>query len=77
MGWFDRLILTLAGDTVLAGARLDREAIGKAEAGDLTAAVKAVETLKGEPALAMADWLADAKALLSARSALAAMADKA
>jgi len=47
------------------------------EAGDLTAAVKAVETLKGEPAQAMTDWLADAKALLSARSALAAMADKA
>jgi hypothetical protein len=46
------------------------------EAGDLAAAVEAVESLKGEPAQAMADWLADAKALLGARSALAAMADK-
>jgi hypothetical protein len=46
------------------------------EAGDLTAAVEAVESLKGDPAQAMADWLADAKALLGARSALAGMADK-
>jgi hypothetical protein len=47
------------------------------EAGDLAAAVEAVQSLKAEPAQAMADWLADAKALLSARTALAGMADKA
>jgi hypothetical protein len=45
--------------------------------GDLTGAVDAVETLKGQPAQAMATWLADAKALLGARSALAEMADRA
>jgi hypothetical protein len=47
------------------------------EAGDLTGAVAAVETLKGAPARAMASWLVDAKALLGARSALADMADHA
>jgi hypothetical protein len=47
------------------------------EAGNLAAAVDAVESLKGQLGQAMADWLADAKALLAARSALADMADKA
>jgi hypothetical protein len=47
------------------------------EAGDLTGAVAAVDTLKGAPAGAMARWVADAKALLGARSALADMADHA
>jgi hypothetical protein len=47
------------------------------EAGDLSGAVDAVGTLKGQPAQAMAGWLADAKALRDARSALADMADQA
>jgi hypothetical protein len=47
------------------------------DVGDLTGAVTAVETLKGAPGQAMANWLADAKALLSARAALADMADQA
>lgn len=47
------------------------------DAGDLAGAVQAVDTLKGQPGQAMADWLAEAKALLSARSALSEMADKA
>jgi len=47
------------------------------DAGDLAGAVAAVETLKGPPGQAMANWLADAKALLNARAALAEMADPA
>jgi hypothetical protein len=47
------------------------------DAGDLAGAADAVETLKGQPCQAMANWLADAKALLNARSALAHMADQA
>ena len=47
------------------------------EAGDLSGAVDAVAALKGQPAQAMAGWLADAKALRDARSALADMADQA
>jgi hypothetical protein len=43
--------------------------------GDIAAAVSAVEQLKGQPAQAMAPWLADAKSLLGARSALADMAN--
>jgi hypothetical protein len=45
-------------------------------AGDIAAAVTAVESLKGPPAQAMANWLTDAKALLSARAALIEMADQ-
>ena len=47
------------------------------EAGDLAGAVKAVETLQGPPAQAMEEWLGSAKALLSARSALADMTGQA
>lgn len=47
------------------------------DAGDLGRAVMSVESLKGPPRQAMADWLTDATALLNARSALADMADKA
>ncbi len=47
------------------------------DAGDLADAVSDIETLKGPPAQAMADWLTDAKALLSARSVLTQMADQA
>ena len=43
--------------------------------GDIASAVSAVEQLKGQPAQAMAPWLADAKSLLGARSALADMAN--
>jgi hypothetical protein len=46
------------------------------DAGDLAGAVSAVETLTGQPKQAMANWLADAKALSGARSALADMADQ-
>jgi hypothetical protein len=45
------------------------------EAGDVAGAVKAVETLTGQPGKAMANWLADAKSFLAARAALADMAD--
>jgi Mitochondrial inner membrane protein len=47
------------------------------DAGDLAGAVRAVQTLKGQPLQAMADWLAEAQALLNARSALAEMANRA
>lgn len=47
------------------------------DAGDLAGAVAAIEALKEPPGQAMANWLAEAKALLSARSALADMADQA
>jgi hypothetical protein len=47
------------------------------DAGDLVGAIAAVETLKGQPQRAMADWLSDAKALADARSALARMAAQA
>lgn len=45
--------------------------------GDLKAAVDAVETLTGQPAEVMSNWLNDAKALLNARAAIDQMADKA
>ena len=47
------------------------------DAGDLAGAIVAIETLKGQPERAMADWLADAKALEEARAALAQMAAQA
>jgi len=47
------------------------------DAGDLAGAVGIVETLKGEPEQAMAGWLADARALVDARSAFANMAAQA
>ena len=47
------------------------------DAGDIAGAVAAVETLKGQPGQAMARWLADAKALVDARSALAQLAAQA
>lgn len=47
------------------------------EAGDLAGAIATLEALKGQPAQAMADWVDNAKSLLSARSALAEMADQA
>ena len=47
---------------------------GSLDAGDLAGAVAAVATLTGPAAQAMADWLAQARALLDARAALAAWA---
>lgn len=44
------------------------------DAGDLAGAVAAVSTLSGPPATALAAWLADARAVLQARAALADMA---
>jgi hypothetical protein len=74
------LITIRRGDDVVVGnssaTTLSRAQVAL-EAGDLATAVDAVESLKGQPAQAMAAWLADAKALLDARSALADMADKA
>ena len=46
------------------------------DAGDIGGAVGAVESLKGQPARAMKDWLLNAKGLLEARSALAEMANQ-
>jgi hypothetical protein len=74
------LITIRRGDDVVVGspsATILNRAQAALEAGDLAAAVDALESLKGRPGQAMADWLADAKALLDARSALADMADKA
>lgn len=74
------LITIRRGDNIVVG---NRSAIilnhGQAalEAGDISGAVDAVETLKGQPAQAMANWLAMAEALLGARAALANMADHA
>jgi hypothetical protein len=47
------------------------------DAGDLSGAVAAVESLKGPPGRAMSAWLSDAKALLEARTALAQLATQA
>src|SRR6202012_763492 len=72
------LITIRRGDDVVVGnpsaVALSR-ARAALDAGDLAGAVAAIDTLKGAPARAMASWLADAKALLGARSALADMAD--
>ncbi len=56
-----------------AAAALDQAGIAL-DAGDLAAAVNAVASLSGPPAQAMAGWLAEARALLAARAALAEMA---
>ncbi len=62
--------LVLGNPTAMALSQADA-ALGN---GDLAAAVTAVEGLKGQPAQVMANWLADARALLNARSALTSMA---
>ncbi len=64
----DKVLIGVSVAGVLARARV------ALEAGDLTAAVEAASTLTGEPAKAMAPWLAEAKALLDAQAGLAAMA---
>jgi hypothetical protein len=68
------------GDHLMVGntsADLLNQATAALDAGDLPAAVKAVEALKGAPKQAMAEWLGKAEALLSARAALANMTDQA
>jgi hypothetical protein len=73
------LITIRRGDDVVVGnpaAIILARAQASLDAGDVAGAVNAIETLKGQPADAMANWLTDAKSLLSARSALADMADK-
>lgn len=74
-------VMTLRrGDTVLVGTStavtLNR-ARTDLDAGDLAGAVTAVQSLDGAPAQAMTKWLAQAKALLSARAVLAEMVDHA
>ena len=66
------------GDVVLGNpsATILSQAQVALDAGDLADAVKAVETLNGPPAQAMADWLQEAKSLLNARSALSNMTDQ-
>jgi hypothetical protein len=64
----DRVIVGDAAAGVLARAR------GSLDAGDLAGAVTAVASLTGPAAQPMADWLAQARALLDARAALAAWA---
>ena len=64
----DRVLLGNPAAGVLAHART------ALDAGDLAGAVAAVSQLSGPPADAMAHWLADARALLAARTALADMA---
>ncbi len=74
------LITIRRGDDVVVGnpsAIILNRASAAIDAGDLAAAVVAVEALKGPPGQAMAKWISEAKALLSARSALADMADQA
>ncbi len=75
----ESLITIKRGDDIVVGSPV-AVALGRARSaldlGDLEGAVTAVETLAGQPAEAMAQWLADAKALLAARSALDQMADK-
>lgn len=74
------LVTIKRGDEVVVGSS-SAIALSRAQSaldlGDLPTAVAAVSALTGEPADAMANWLEDAKALLSARAALDQMADKA
>jgi hypothetical protein len=73
------LITIRRGDNIVVGnpsAVALNHAQAALDAGDLAGAVSAVETLSGQPRQAMANWQADAKALLGARSALADMADQ-
>ena len=68
------LVTVRQGDRVLVGdpaAGVLERARAALDAGDLAGAVAAVGALTGAPAQAMAGWLADARALLEARAALA------
>ena len=71
------LVTIRQGDRVLIGdpaAGVLARARSALDAGDLAGAVAAVQSLNGAAARAMAGWLADARALLDARAALAAWA---
>lgn len=71
------LVTVRRGDDVVVGdatAMALNQARSALQAGDLPGAIKAVESLKGDPAQAMASWLAEAKDLENARAALAQMA---
>ena len=71
------LVTVRQGDEVLVGnttAETLSRAHGLLNAGDLAGAVKAVSTLTGESARAMAPWLDSARALLLAREALTTLA---
>ena len=73
------LITIRQGDAVVVGnpaAIILSRAQAALDAGDIAGAVSAVESLKGQPARAMENWLVDAKGLLEARSALANMANQ-
>jgi hypothetical protein len=74
------LITIRRGDDVVVGnpsSVILQRARTALDAGDLTGAVSMIEALKGQAGQAMANWLTDAKQLLSARSALTDMADQA
>ena len=74
------LITVRRGDSVVVGnpsATILSQAQTALEAGDLAGAVADIETLSGPPLQAMADWLKEAKSLLSARNALTNMTGQA
>lgn len=71
------LVTVRRGDDLMVGnpsATALSTARAALEAGDLPGAVAAVNTLSGPPRRAMDDWVAQATALINARSALADMA---
>ncbi len=73
-----RLITVREGDDVVIGnatAMTLARAQVLLDAGDLSGAVRQVGSLSGPPGEKMATWLADAKALLAAREALASLAE--
>ncbi|OJW19113.1 MAG: hypothetical protein BGO51_27475 [Rhodospirillales bacterium 69-11] len=73
------LVTIRQGDHVIVGdqaAGVLARARTALDAGDLPAAVSAVDQLQGPARDAMADWLGKAKALLAARAALADLAAK-
>ena len=78
-GQAQELVTVRQGDHVLVGnpeAGILARAQTALDAGDLAGAVAAVGSLQGTAAEAVAGWLANAKALLAARAALATMAER-
>ena len=76
----ESLVTVRRGDNVLVGdpaSGVIARARTALDAGDLAGAVTVLSTLSGPPAQAMAPWLGQAKALLEARAALAALAARA
>lgn len=82
--WYDRLwaraqdlVTVREGEHVIVGdpaAGILASARHALDAGDLAGAVADLSRLSGPPAQAMAPWLADARSLLEARTALGSMA---